>query len=88
MKLANPGKKLTQKESVAVLREILTKGRENAQQVQGTEVICVIGNTGAGKSTMVNFLCGAEMEEVRRKDIGIKAPGKVQSFGRWPFIHR
>jgi GTPase Era involved in 16S rRNA processing len=24
----------------------------------------VIGNTGAGKSTLVNYMCGAEMEEV------------------------
>ena len=37
----------------------------------------MLGNTGAGKSTLINYLCGCEMENARRRDIGLSGRGSV-----------
>jgi hypothetical protein len=60
-----------------LISHCLQQGTERAQQAKGMNVVFVIGNTGAGKSTFINYLCGCEMVEKKRKDLGMKGGGKV-----------
>lgn len=76
-KLQNPHKEFTFEESINVLLECIKQGKLEAQKAQGKEVIIFIGNTGAGKSTTVNYLCGCTMEAKNPKQLGIKGLGKV-----------
>jgi energy-coupling factor transporter ATP-binding protein EcfA2 len=76
-KLNNPNKHLKDEEKIMLMSHCLLQGRERAQQAAGKNVVFVIGNTGAGKSTFINYMCGCEMVEKRRKDLGMKGMGKV-----------
>lgn len=44
------------------LVEILTATRESIDQIRGKDIIVLLGNTGVGKSTSINFLCGRTMK--------------------------
>ena len=59
--LANPERPLTLDESIELLTTCIAYGRERAKKLNGKEAIIVIGNTGAGKSTLVNYLSGCTM---------------------------
>ena len=59
--LESPGHSLTLDESIELLTTCITYGRERAKKLNGKEAIIVIGNTGAGKSTLVNYLSGCTM---------------------------
>ena len=60
-----------------LMSHCLQMGRERAQQAAGKNVVFVIGNTGAGKSTFINYMCGCKMVEKKRKDLCMKGVGKV-----------
>ena len=47
-----------------MLSQCVALGREQASRAEGGAAVAVIGNTGAGKSTFVNYLHGCEMESV------------------------
>eukprot|EP00540_Astrosyne_radiata_P007096 CAMPEP_0116825742 /NCGR_PEP_ID=MMETSP0418-20121206/2139_1 /TAXON_ID=1158023 /ORGANISM="Astrosyne radiata, Strain 13vi08-1A" /LENGTH=454 /DNA_ID=CAMNT_0004454293 /DNA_START=1082 /DNA_END=2446 /DNA_ORIENTATION=+ len=72
--LSNPSCELSAAESVALVEHCVSLGEENAQAATGKEVVMVLGNTGAGKSTFLNYLLGCQMEAKRAKDLGL--PGK------------
>jgi hypothetical protein len=72
-KLANPNHALSDQESIVLLTSCVSDGVENAKQVAGKEAVIVIGNTGAGKSTFVNYLLGCEMIE--------KTPEELEALG-------
>lgn len=55
-KLANPKLKLNEDESQRVLLVCIKQGAEAAAQALGKEAIIFIGNTGAGKSTAINYV--------------------------------
>jgi hypothetical protein len=76
-KLADPNHALSDQESITLLTSCVSDGVENAKQVAGKEAVIVIGNTGAGKSTFVNYLLGCEMMQKTPKELGIKGLGKV-----------
>ncbi|MBF5058900.1 hypothetical protein NEPTK9_000400 [Candidatus Neptunochlamydia vexilliferae] len=76
-KLKNPHQTLTHDESIALLLECVRQGQAQAQKAQDKEITLFIGNTGAGKSTTVNYLCGCTFELKRWKDLGIKGLGKA-----------
>ena len=40
-------------------------------------MVIVIGNTGAGKSTLVNYLLGCDMIQKTPKELGIKGLQKL-----------
>ena len=59
-------------------------GKERAQRLQGREGVIVIGNTGAGKSTMVNYLAGCTMElksPEAAREVGLDSPEEAREAG-------
>ena len=75
--LAEPHATFTIAESIDIISECLEQGNCNANQIRGQEALFVIGNTGAGKSTTVNYLCGCKMQFKMRKELGLVGGGKV-----------
>ena len=53
-----------------MLSSCVALGTAQAKKAKDRDVLMVIGNTGAGKSTLVNYLAGCTMEMVSRKDAG------------------
>jgi energy-coupling factor transporter ATP-binding protein EcfA2 len=62
-KLADPECVLSESESIALLTFCVARGVEHAKKVKDKEAVIVIGTTGAGKSTFVNYLLGCTMAE-------------------------
>ena len=63
-KLANPGHRLEADDQLFVLRECIQAGAGAAERANGKDLLVIIGNTGAGKSTCVNFIDGCKLEFV------------------------
>ena len=76
-KLENPSLRLSGQESIDLLTACIAHGEENAKKVRDKEAIIVIGNTGAGKSSFVNYLAGCEMVFKSPKSVGVKGYKKV-----------
>ena len=49
-------------DSVELIAGISKLAKANAMKTSGKEVLLIVGNTGGGKSTCVNFLGGCELE--------------------------
>lgn len=49
-------------DGLSMLQYCFEQGRVNAEQIAGETVVMIIGNTGAGKSTFVNYLAGCTLE--------------------------
>jgi hypothetical protein len=76
-KLENPDLLLTIDQSIEVIANCLEVGSDRAESARGKDLLMVIGNTGAGKSTTVNYLTGCTLEKVRKAAIGIKGSGVI-----------
>mgnify|MGYP001799940164 CR=1 FL=1 len=76
-KLKDPSYELSKEESVDLLMTCIAYGEANARKARDKELIIVIGNTGAGKSTFVNYLAGCEMMLKSPKSAGTKGYRKV-----------
>lgn len=61
-KLREPDRVLDEEASIDLIRTGIAYGLVSAQAARGRDIVIVIGNTGAGKSTTVNFLAGCTME--------------------------
>ena len=70
-KLNDINLKLTTDEQLRCLESCLRFGEAQAMKAVGKHLLLVIGNTGAGKSTMVNYLAGCTMQLIKRCDAGI-----------------
>jgi hypothetical protein len=57
-------RKLDEEESINLICELVKIGREWAMKSQDQDIVVILGNTGCGKSTFINWLLGAEMEMV------------------------
>jgi hypothetical protein len=78
LKSADECNKLTSKQSLAVIKNCTQAGAGRALQARGKLSAVCVGNTGAGKSTVCNFIRGCRMEMVLRKKIaGLSGGGKV-----------
>ena len=75
--LADPMCLLSESESIALLTLCVSDGAENAKKIADKDAVIVIGNTGAGKSTFVNYLLGCDMIEKNPKELGITGLQKV-----------
>lgn len=76
-KAANPQMPLTLEGSLAVFKYCFEQGRADAQRALGRTVILVVGTTGVGKSTFLNFLAGCTMVSKTKKSLGMKGVGNV-----------
>lgn len=76
-KLENCDLKLQSAQSIALLNHCIGLGKIEAAKANKENVTVFIGNTGAGKSTFVNYLCGRKMMRVLPKSIGLKGTEKV-----------
>jgi len=70
-KLKNPKKELTIEESIGLLIHCISQGQIEAKKAEEKDVIIFIGNTGAGKSTTVNYLYGCKMQLQSAEELGI-----------------
>lgn len=61
-KLSDSSYVLNVRESIEVLSKCIEKGCERAAHAAGKSVVMLLGGTGAGKSTFVNFLAGLPLE--------------------------
>jgi predicted GTPase len=48
------------------MAELMDKGLKKSISAMGKDGVLIIGNTGAGKSTLVNYLLGYKMIETDR----------------------
>jgi energy-coupling factor transporter ATP-binding protein EcfA2 len=67
-KLEDPECVLSESESIELLTSCVATGVEHAEQVKDKEAVIVIGDTGVGKSTFINYLLGCTMVEKALED--------------------
>jgi energy-coupling factor transporter ATP-binding protein EcfA2 len=70
-KLANPKEELSAADSVTLVNYCASLGAQSAAQVAGKEVVAVVGNTGSGKSTFLNYLLGCKMQLKNPRELGL-----------------
>jgi 50S ribosome-binding GTPase len=61
-KLADSEFVLSDQESIALLTHCVDSGERNAEKIKGKNALIVVGNTGAGKSTFLNYLIGCKLQ--------------------------
>lgn len=76
-KLKEPSAKLSSTESIALLTHCIQLGKLEAEKARGKDLIVFIGNTGAGKSTFVNYLYGCTMQRVQPQSLGLEGTGRI-----------
>ena len=70
-KIANPTKELPLTESIDLVTKCIAYGSARAELIADKEGIFLIGNTGAGKSTFVNYLAGCTMISRKPRELGL-----------------
>lgn len=69
------------KRTCSLLKEHLKKNKDILTSSKGKDIVVFLGNTGAGKSTLINFLSGASLKvDNKHKDIVLKNPDEVNSL--------
>lgn len=53
------------------LKELLSNGEKQIAKAIGQDLILILGGTGCGKSTAINYLAGCEMHKVEDEDTGV-----------------
>ena len=70
-KLKEPQCQLSVEESLDLLTTCVRYGNANAEKIAEKDAVIVIGNTGAGKSTFVNYLSGCTMVLKSPEELGL-----------------
>jgi hypothetical protein len=81
-KLKDPGTMLKGADQILLLNQCVQMGAQNAELVEGKDVVFAIGNTGAGKSTFINYLCGRKLVEKKRKEVLDKFGRPLKGMGK------
>jgi hypothetical protein len=58
-------------DSIRLLQTCIAYGEARAEEMKGKDAFIIIGNTGAGKSTTINFLAGCTMQCIDPLDVGL-----------------
>ena len=69
-KLENPQLQLNADQQLEVLEACIAAGKQQAVRATDKQLVMVIGNTGAGKSTLVNYLHGCQNSDGASQDDG------------------
>jgi hypothetical protein len=72
-KLANPKQKLSTQHSIALMQYCTELGQQNAVATTDKEAVTILGGTGAGKSTSVNYWIGCDM--------ALRTPEELEEMG-------
>ena len=76
--LRNPSKSYTLEQKIECITACIREGDDAAMEAHGEDIVVILGNTGAGKSTFVNWLHGCKMQQVKKNKVpGLKGTGKV-----------
>ena len=75
--LLDPSQTLSPEESISLLTQCIEYGMVQAQKAAGKDILLIIGNTGAGKSTTVNYLSGCTMESKLPEELGMTGISEV-----------
>jgi energy-coupling factor transporter ATP-binding protein EcfA2 len=70
-KLENPRAELSAADSITLVDYCASLGAQSRAQVAGKEVVAVVGNTGSGKSTFLNYLLGCKMQLKNPRELGL-----------------
>jgi hypothetical protein len=76
-KLADPTCALSDSESIALLTSCIAEGAGNAKKIAGKGSVIMIGDTGGGEGTFVNYLLGCNALQKTSKELGIGVSGKA-----------
>lgn len=60
-------------QSLGIVMEKIQAGQMVINQLRNKKIIAVIGNGGAGKSTLINDLCGCDIHPTDPKKLGIRS---------------
>jgi 50S ribosome-binding GTPase len=80
---------LTESERIELITMYVSDGAKRAEEIVGKNAVIVIGNTGAGKSTWLNYLMGCRMilTPLRRSSMANAAPSEVCPVVPFPIGH-
>jgi hypothetical protein len=80
---------LTESERIDLITMYVFDGAKRAEEIVGKNAVIVIGNTGAGKSTWLNYLMGCRMmlTPLRRSSMANAAPSEVCPVVPFPIGH-
>ena len=70
-KLADAETVLSDQESITLLTHCVDEGERNSEKAKGKDTLIVVGSTGAGKSTFLNYLMGCEMMLKDPEELGL-----------------
>jgi hypothetical protein len=88
-RMAGLAPRLTESESIDLIAMYVSDGAKRAEEVVGKDAVIVLGNTGAGKSTWLNYLMGCHMTltRSRRSSIAEAAPSEECPVVPFPIGH-
>lgn len=64
----------TTEEKIYVFNTIVRVGRKASEKFRDKDIVMIIGNTDAGKSTLINFLCGRKMIINQKGEVEVQPP--------------
>jgi energy-coupling factor transporter ATP-binding protein EcfA2 len=78
-KLKNPKFELNSLQSISLIQFCSESGRQNLGVREAKEVVFVLGNTGSGKSTFLNYIMGCTMAESMPEPVVVVSPESKRS---------
>jgi len=63
----NPNMQMSDAGRLELLMYCIALGEASASKAEGQDVVMVVGNTGAGKSTYVNIIHGCSMKQYYKR---------------------
>jgi energy-coupling factor transporter ATP-binding protein EcfA2 len=67
-------------EAIDQLLGYVAAGKAQAAQTRGSRAVIFVGNTGSGKSTLVNYLNGCQFECVTREEAGLQGRPEEEAY--------